>query len=53
MEILFVAVFLILLTLKLLKKIECSWGWVTAPLWAPLAVALIGGFLFGLAGGGA
>lgn len=33
--------FLILLTLKLLGKIEWSWWWVTAPLWGGIALWFI------------
>lgn len=33
------ALFLVLLTLKLLGKITLSWFWVTAPLWGGLAIA--------------
>ncbi len=33
--------FLLLLGLKLTGHIAWSWWWVTAPLWAPLAVALL------------
>lgn len=32
------ALFLVLLTLKLLGKITLSWLWVTAPLWCGLAL---------------
>lgn len=34
------ALFLVLLTLKLLGKITLSWLWVTAPLWGGIALAL-------------
>lgn len=37
------ALFLVLLTLKLLGKITTSWLWVTAPLWG--GVALVGAFI--------
>lgn len=30
--------FLIFMTLKLSDKIDWSWWWVSAPLWAPLAL---------------
>lgn len=33
--------FLILLTLKLLEKIDLSWWCVTAPLWAPVIIGLV------------
>lgn len=32
--------FLIFMTLKLMHVIDWSWWWVTAPLWAPLALVL-------------
>ena len=32
--------FLIFMTLKLTGNITWSWWWVTAPLWAPLILAL-------------
>jgi hypothetical protein len=45
--------FLVLLTLKLCHVIDWSWWWVTAPLWAPLMLALclltLAGILIGLA----
>lgn len=34
------ALFLVFLTLKLTGHIDWSWWWVSAPLWAPLALAL-------------
>jgi hypothetical protein len=34
--------FIIFLVLKLTGLIDWSWVWVTSPLWAPLAVAIIG-----------
>jgi uncharacterized integral membrane protein len=33
--------FLIFMTLKLTNNIDWSWWWVTAPLWAPIILALI------------
>lgn len=36
------AVFIVFLVLKLTKVIDWSWWWVTAPLWMPIAVAIIG-----------
>ena len=33
--------FLVFLTLKLCKVIDWSWWWVTAPLWGPLAAAVL------------
>lgn len=33
--------FLVFLILKLCDVIDWSWWWVTAPLWIPLAVALL------------
>lgn len=35
------ALFLVLLTLKLTGHISTSWLWVSAPLWGPLALALL------------
>ena len=32
--------FLIFMTLKLTGNIDWSWWWVTAPLWAPLVLAI-------------
>lgn len=37
----FQGLFLVFLVLKLLGHIDWSWWWVTAPLWAPLAVLLV------------
>ncbi len=34
------ALFLLFLGLKLCHVIDWSWWWVTAPLWAPLGVAV-------------
>jgi len=34
-------IFLIFMTLKLTNSIDWSWWWVTAPLWAPIAIILI------------
>jgi hypothetical protein len=31
---------IVFITLKLLGKIEWSWGWVFAPVWLPLCAAL-------------
>ncbi len=42
--------FLILFTLKLTNVISWSWWWVTAPLWAPVIVALTILFLLFLFG---
>ena len=40
-------IFLIFMTLKLTKTIDWSWWWVTAPLWAPIAIILAGlAFIF-------
>ena len=33
--------FLIMLTLKLTKKTDISWWWVTSPLWGPVGLVLI------------
>ena len=38
--------FLAFLVLKLTKVITWSWWWVTAPLWAPIALLLVGLFVF-------
>ena len=37
----------VFITLKLCHVIDWSWWWVTAPLWAPIAIALavMGGIL--------
>lgn len=43
----FGVIFIVLLILKLLKVVEISWYWVTAPLWMPL-VAYIAIFLLGI-----
>jgi len=40
------ALFIVFLVLKLTGVIDWSWWWVTAPLWGPLAAAL----LFGVVG---
>ena len=32
--------FIILLILKLTGLVNISWGWVTAPLWLPIAVGI-------------
>jgi len=37
---LFVIMFVVFLTLKLVGKITWSWWWVSAPLWMPLAIAI-------------
>jgi|AntDeeMinimDraft_6_1070357.scaffolds.fasta_scaffold59615_1 hypothetical protein len=33
--------FIVFMTLKLTETIDWSWWWITAPLWAPLAVAVV------------
>jgi len=38
--------FFIFLTLKLTGHIQWSWWWITAPLWIPLAIAIIGLIFF-------
>jgi len=53
MELLFVLLAVLFVGLKLTGHITWSWGWVLAPIWAPLCAAFVGGFLFGLAGVGA
>lgn len=35
------ALALVFITLKLLKIIDWSWWWVLAPLWGPVALALL------------
>lgn len=35
------ALFIVLLCLKLTHYIDWSWGWITAPLWIPLAIFVI------------
>ena len=40
------ALFLIFLVLKLLKIIDWSWWWVTAPLWIPTCLVLGGLILY-------
>ena len=37
--------FITFLVLKLCKVIDWSWWWVTAPLWIPLAVLAVIGFI--------
>ena len=41
----FNSLFLVFLVLKLVKVIDWSWWWVTAPLWIPIVVLL---FVLGL-----
>ncbi len=36
------ALFLVFLILKLTDNIDWSWWWVTAPLWIPVAVFIVG-----------
>lgn len=33
--------FIVFLVLKLCNVIDWSWWWVTAPLWGPLAIAVV------------
>ena len=40
------ALFLVLLTLKLLGKLTISWWWVTAPLWGGTALFIAGFIVF-------
>jgi len=35
------AIFIVFLVLKLTGTIDWSWWWVTAPLWAPIVLAVI------------
>jgi hypothetical protein len=45
------ATFLVFLVLKLIGVISWSWWWITAPLWAPIAIILaIAGVIFAIAG---
>lgn len=34
-------VFIVFLVLKLTHVIDWSWWWVTAPIWVPLAIAVV------------
>lgn len=43
--------FLLFLTLKLCAVIDWSWWWVTAPLWGPLAAAVLVMIVIGGAAG--
>ena len=38
--------FFIFLVLKLTNYIDWSWWWITAPLWAPMAILVLGFGLF-------
>lgn len=38
------AMFLLFLTLKLCGVIHWSWLWISAPLWVPIALDLVGFF---------
>lgn len=40
--------FLIFLVLKLTGTIAWSWWWVCAPIWIPIALVVIIGFIIGL-----
>jgi len=40
--------FIVFLVLKLTDTIDWSWWWVTAPLWGPVALILVGLLLIGL-----
>lgn len=40
------AVFLVFLVLKLTSIITWSWWWVTAPLWMPVALFILGFILY-------
>jgi len=42
---------IVFITLKLLEKIDWSWWWVLAPLWAPISLVLAGVLLFIIATG--
>ena len=37
----FNSLFLVFLVLKLVKVIDWSWWWVTAPLWGPLSICTV------------
>jgi hypothetical protein len=41
-------VFIVFLVLKLTDTIDWSWWWVTAPLWGPFGLILVGLLLIGL-----
>lgn len=38
---LFGILFVVFLVLKLCNVIDWSWWWITAPLWGPLAIAVV------------
>ena len=42
---------IVFITLKILGKIDWSWWWVLAPLWAPISLVLAGVLLFIIATG--
>lgn len=39
-------VFIVFLILKLIKVIDWSWWWVTAPIWGQFAFAILGIFIY-------
>ena len=39
-------IFLAFLVLKLCNVIDWSWWWITAPLWAPFAIAIVGATIY-------
>jgi uncharacterized membrane protein len=41
--------FIIFLILKLTNNITWSWWWVTAPIWVPIVLVLVGLLLLGFA----
>ena len=41
-----VLLFVIFLVLKLTNLIDWTWYWVTSPIWIPLLIGLILGFIF-------
>ena len=42
---LFDILFVVFLVLKLCNVIDWSWWWITAPLWGPLAIAVVVGVI--------
>lgn len=46
------SVFIVFLVLKLTHYIAWSWWWVTAPLWGPLVLAIVGLIIFAVIFGG-
>lgn len=40
-------IFIVFLVLKLCHVIDWSWWWITAPLWIPLSIVLLGVVVIG------